>query len=127
MLAWTSNTSESTASKGCCHFVVAVAASTSSGLTRTRLSPPERFSQRTVAVSRYCTPSSLAICGVVFVVFLYWFELVRAITCSPGSAASLPRTSSVIPSAKYSSSGAPRFSKGRTARSLAPPAADAGA
>ena len=43
--------------------------STSSGLTWTRLVPP-LFSQRTVAVRRYETFNSSAICFGVFVVFL---------------------------------------------------------
>jgi hypothetical protein len=45
----------------------------------------------------------------------YWFELARAMTRRPGKVASLPRTSSVMPSAKYASSGRPKFSNGSTA------------
>ena len=76
------NTSVIAASNGCCHFEVGASesvTSTSSGLTCTRLVPP-LFSQRTVAVSRYATSSSSAICFGVFVVFLYGVELPRAIT-----------------------------------------------
>jgi hypothetical protein len=52
-------------------------------------------------------------------VCLYWLELALAITSSPGTVVSLPRNSSVIPSAKYWSAGRPRFSKGSTATRLA--------
>ena len=47
--------------------------------------------------------------------FLYWLVLARAVTWMPGIPASLLRTSSVTPSAKYSSSAAPSFSNGSTA------------
>lgn len=66
------NTSVIAASNGCCHFEVGASGrvtSTSSGLTWTRLTPP-LFSQRTVAVRRYDTFSSSAICLGVLVVFL---------------------------------------------------------
>ena len=46
---------------------------------------------------------------------LYWLALPLAMTARPDNPASLLRTSSVIPSAKYPSSAAPRFSKGSTA------------
>jgi hypothetical protein len=65
-------TSVNEASKGCCHFEVGALGwdtSTSSGLTCTRLVAPV-FSVRTVAVSRYCTSSSSAICRGVLFVFL---------------------------------------------------------
>ena len=45
----------------------------------------------------------------------YSFELARAMTARPGSCESLPRTSSVMPSAKYASAESPRFSNGSTA------------
>ena len=51
---------------------------------------------------------------MVLSVFLYWMALVREITSSPWRAERRFVISSVIPSAKYSSSGGPRFSKGRT-------------
>jgi len=75
-------------------------ATTSSGLTCTRRVPASLFAKRTVPVSRYSTSSSLPISRGFFVVFLYVVELVRAMTASPGTFMSLPRTSSVMPSAK---------------------------
>jgi hypothetical protein len=90
----------SAASNGSCHRVDAVDTWISSGLTRTRLSPFALCSHRTLPVSRYCTPSSRPISSGVLAVRRYWLELLDAVTCRPGSAASLPRISSVIPSAK---------------------------
>ena len=98
--ACTWNTSVSDASNGSCHRVDAVATWISSGLTRTRLRPPAPCSQRTLPVSRYCTPSSRPISCGVLLVCRYWPELLEAVTCSPGRPASLPRISSVMPSAK---------------------------
>ena len=46
-------------------------------------------------------------------VCLYWLALAPAMTCRAGSAASFPRTSSVIPSAKYASSGAAQVLEGK--------------
>src|SRR3989441_9436090 len=88
----TSNTSESSASKGCSHLVVPFSTLTSSGLTCTRLAPPTCFSQRTLPTTRYCTPNSAPICFGGLVVLRYWFELLLAITPSPGNDASLPRS-----------------------------------
>ena len=99
MSAWTWNTSVSAASNGCCHLVEPVETWISSGLTRTWL-PPAPFSHRTVPVSSQSTPSSRPISWGDRVDLLYWVELLRAVTWSPGSEVSLPRTSSVIPSAK---------------------------
>src|SRR6185312_16065624 len=42
------------------------------------------------------------------------------VTLIPGSAVSLPRTASVIPSAKYASAESPRFSNGSTATRRSP-------
>ena len=53
---------------------------------------------------------------------LYWLVLALAMTERPDNPASLLRTSSVIPSAKYPSSTAPRFSKGSTAIRFEPAA-----
>ena len=119
MSACTWKTSVSAASNGCCHRVVAAdpgTTCTSSGLTRTRLCPSGRFSHLILPTSRYCTPSSWAICSGGLDERLYCPALLLAITLSPPRVASLPRTSSVMPSAKYSSVESPRFSKGRTAR-----------
>src|SRR5207237_4555390 len=54
------------------------------------------------------------------VVLRYSLELARAITASPGICDSLPRTSLVMPSAKYASAESPRFSNGRTATRFGP-------
>ena len=69
------------------------------GFTRTCVSPPT-VSHRTVPCRMYVTPSSAPICRTVFVVFLYWYALERAMTLSPERPASLLEISSVIPSTK---------------------------
>ena len=51
---------------------------------------------------------------------LYWLLLARAVTCNPPIDDSRLRTSSVIPSAKYSSSALPAFSNGSTAMRRTP-------
>jgi hypothetical protein len=120
MSACMANTSAIVASSDCVHRLdgatPAAPTSTSSGETRTRAGcPPAEGSERTVPVSRYFTPSSRATSGNGFFVPRYSFELARAITWSPGTPASLPRISSVMPSTTYASSGRPRFSNGSTA------------
>ena len=65
-----------------------------------RLAPDDPFCHRTLPTSRYSTPSSRPISCGVFVVPLYCAELLEPITRMPGIAVSLPRTASVIPSAK---------------------------
>ena len=45
--------------------------------------PVRRFSQRILPTSRYCTPSSCAICSGVLLECLYWPALLLAITLSP--------------------------------------------
>ena len=112
----TSKTSASVVSNDCCHLVTALrpsATSTSSGLTRTRRAPPARCSHWTVPVSRYCTPSSRPICsgglvGVPVLVGTRTRDHPQA-----GSAESLPRISSVIPSAKYAFAVSPSLSNGK--------------
>ena len=96
----TSKTSVSVASKGCAHRDAPLDARLSSGLTCTRLVPSLPFAKRTAPVSRYSASSSLPICCGFFCVFLYPFELVRAMTSRPGRFVSFPRNSSVMPSAK---------------------------
>src|SRR5580704_12984007 len=79
-----------------------------------------------VPVNRYCTPSSRPISSGGLVVCRYSLELVRAMTCSAGSAESLPRISFVIPSAKYAFAVSPSVSNGNTARPTGPAAVAAG-
>jgi hypothetical protein len=81
----------------------------------TRLVPSLPFAKRTAPVSGYSASNSFPISCGFFRVFRYSFELVRAMTSRPGRFVSFPRTSSVMPSAKWSSSFEPRFSNGRTA------------
>ena len=61
------------------------------------------------------TPSSSPICRSESGDSLYRMALVREMTPRPSKAASRLIISYVMPSAKYSSSGAPRFSNGSTA------------
>jgi len=77
-------------------------------------------SQYTVPSTTYSTPSSSAISGSVLSTFPYRRVLVREITPKPCTMASRAVISSVMPSAKYSNSSLPRFSKGRTASILRP-------
>ena len=106
MSACTWKTSVSAASNGCCQRGRGASPTRiSSGLTRTRLLPSAAFSHRTVPVSRYRRPARGRSPAGAWWSSCTGSSCSRAITCSPGSAASLPRTSSVTPSAKYSSLG----------------------
>ena len=97
--ACTWKTSVSDASNGCCHRVDAVATWISSGLTCTRLAVRRLFPAHLAGeqiVHAQLAPDLLRALGGP----LYCAELAEAVTWRPGSAASLPRISSVIPSAK---------------------------
>ena len=123
MSACTWKTSVSAASNGCCHRgrgalgpPAPARGSPAPGSARPRPSPSAPCRP---AGSRRRAPGRSA--PASWSCRLYWPELLLAITLRPGSAASLPRTSSVMPSAKYSSAESPRFSKGSTASSRVVP------
>ena len=98
--ACTWNTSEMDASNDSCHLDAPLDTAISSGLTLMRPVPSLLLSQRTVPVSRYCTPSSCPSCWGDLSVLRYWPELLREVTWRLGRPVSRPRISSVIPSTK---------------------------